>query len=209
MSTFTLDSDSGVYTRSLRALAVIPFAFLITFVLLFIMVKLVFIEIQELEEPEPLPQFDLTFKPEEPELIVDNKPAKPEEVESVPDRPDMNTEELDGDVDLTLTGHKVKLPEGNAEIAFSSVPVEQFVVSAKYPRAALQRGIEGYVDVKFDITEIGLTKNIQVIGANPEKIFDKAALNAVRKWRYKPQLNDGEAQYFEGMVKRIRFELAK
>lgn len=65
------------------------------------------------------------------------------------------------------------------------------------------------VDVRFDITASGSTRNLQVISANPEGVFEQAALNAVERWRYQPNIVDGEPQPFEGLSKRVRFVVDK
>lgn len=80
-------------------------------------------------------------------------------------------------------------------------------VSPRYPRRALERGIEGFVDVNFDITAFGGTSNIRVVNAQPEGTFNSAALKAVRKWKYKPQIIDGEPQAAFNQRERIRFRL--
>ena len=59
-----------------------------------------------------------------------------------------------------------------------------------YPRRALQRGIEGYVTLQFTITSAGTVSDIEVVEAKPSKIFNKAAMKAVKKLKYEPQPAD-------------------
>ena len=54
-----------------------------------------------------------------------------------------------------------------------------------YPRKALQKGIEGFVDFEVDIDEKGVPVNIGVIRSFPDQLFIKAATNAVKQYRYK------------------------
>ena len=59
-----------------------------------------------------------------------------------------------------------------------------------YQRRALMRGIEGYVDLAFDVTAAGATTNIRVIEAQPEGIFERSAIRAVAKLKYKMPITD-------------------
>ena len=80
-------------------------------------------------------------------------------------------------------------------------------VDPDYPPRARQRGIEGYVDLEFTIGPVGTVENVRVIAANPPAVFDRAALRAVRRWRYNPQVVEGVAVAREGVRVRLRFEL--
>jgi len=57
-------------------------------------------------------------------------------------------------------------------------------VAPAYPPAAQARGLEGYVDVSFTVTPFGAVENPSVTGAQPQNVFDAAALAAVSRWRY-------------------------
>ena len=46
-----------------------------------------------------------------------------------------------------------------------------------------------------------------MIGSEPAYIFDRAALRAVRKWKYNPRIVNGVAAARAGVQVRIRFEL--
>ena len=73
----------------------------------------------------------------------------------------------------------------------SYVPI--FQVPPVYPRRALERGIEGCVMLKFTVTKVGSTKDPSVEWAVPPGIFDRAAMRSALKYKYKPQIRDGEA----------------
>ncbi|MFQ3170633.1 MAG: protein TonB [Oleispira sp.] len=82
-------------------------------------------------------------------------------------------------------------------------------VAPQYPRRALQKGIEGHVTVEFTVTALGTVIDPKVIGSNPPNIFNRAAINAVIKFKYKPKIVDGKAQAVTGVRNIIRFELDK
>lgn len=82
-------------------------------------------------------------------------------------------------------------------------------VSPQYPRRALQKGIEGHVTVEFTVTALGTVIDPKVIDANPPNIFNRAAMNAVKRFKYKPKIMEGKAQAVTGVRNIIRFELDK
>ena len=82
-------------------------------------------------------------------------------------------------------------------------------VNPIYPQPAAAKGIEGFVDVIFDVSETGSTQNIEVVYAEPERIFNSAVVKAVSRWKYKPKMEDGVAVRMTGVRERIRFNLEK
>ena len=60
-------------------------------------------------------------------------------------------------------------------------------VNPEYPREAERRGIEGAVDVTFTVSPEGKVSDVIIVNAEPSDIFDRAAVDAVRRWRYEPK----------------------
>jgi protein TonB len=77
-----------------------------------------------------------------------------------------------------------------------------------YPPRALERGVEGWVQVEFTITETGGVKDAKVVAAQPRGIFDEAALRSIARWRYNPKVEDGKAVARVGMQTVIKFQLS-
>jgi protein TonB len=65
-------------------------------------------------------------------------------------------------------------------------------IAPSYPRNAAVKGIEGWVKLKFTIEEDGTVSSPEVIDAKPSRVFDHAALIAIKKWKFKPKLVDGK-----------------
>ena len=80
-------------------------------------------------------------------------------------------------------------------------------VSPIYPRRALARGIEGHVKLEFVVTETGNVRDPVVIEAQPPGIFDRSAIQAALKFKYKPKMVDGKPVAVSGVQNIIRFEL--
>ena len=76
----------------------------------------------------------------------------------------------------------------------------------QYPVAAARKGIEGYVEVSFTITDQGTVTNVAVVSADPADVFERAAVEAVRQWRYDPRLVDGLAVESQSQA-RLQFKL--
>lgn len=62
-----------------------------------------------------------------------------------------------------------------------------------YPREAAMNGTEGWVKLEFTITETGTVKSPRVIEAKPVRIFNREAIRAILKWKFKPRVVDGIA----------------
>lgn len=76
-----------------------------------------------------------------------------------------------------------------------------------YPRRANERGIEGWVYLRFTITTAGTVRDPIVVDADPPNIFDRAATRAVLKWKYKPKMVDGKPVEQSGVEVVMTFEL--
>lgn len=80
-------------------------------------------------------------------------------------------------------------------------------VAPVYPRRALSRGIEGYVIVEFMVTKLGTVENVQVVEANPTGYFERAAVKAASKFKYKPKVINGEPVDVAGVRNQITFKI--
>jgi TonB family protein len=78
-----------------------------------------------------------------------------------------------------------------ARAADSNKPIPTKLASpaADYPADALREGISGFVAVEFTVDKNGKVQDPKVVRSVPK--LDRAALNAVRKWRYAPLVVDG------------------
>jgi protein TonB len=61
-----------------------------------------------------------------------------------------------------------------------------------YPRRAAIKGIEGWVKVEFTVLETGDVANVTVLSAKPRRIFDRAAINAISSWKFRPKISNGK-----------------
>ena len=80
-------------------------------------------------------------------------------------------------------------------------------IEPKFPTKAARDGIEGWVQLSFEINELGGVENVQVIKAQPKRVFDREAKKALRKWKYKPKVVDGKPQRQTGLTVQLDFKL--
>ncbi len=80
-----------------------------------------------------------------------------------------------------------------ASTSRSSEPVPLVKVSPDYPPAAKKRRTEGWVELQFLVGIDGIPRDIQVIRAQPPSMFDRAAVRALARWKFKPAERDGQA----------------
>jgi len=184
--------------------------------LFFLMQSLIKMGGSALTEPPKGSVLDFVrIKPEEQVQKKERKPRKPPKPEEPPppmDSPQMDSPSPDADSSgmsfaadvgdsMALEGGGLALEGGDGEY----LPIVK--VSPVYPRRALQRGIEGFVIVEFTVTKQGAVKDVFVIEANPEGIFEQAAMDAAKKFKYKPRVVNGEPAEVSGVQNRITFQI--
>ncbi len=130
--------------------------------------------------PEPLPaaagSSDMPdAKPapvqEEAPKLVETAPPPPASTEPAPAAPGSTT---------PAAGNSQPMP-----VAGQSPP-------PTYPAAALRRGESGSVVVRVDVDATGYANNITVIQRSGSRELDRAATDAVRRWRFSPALSNGQ-----------------
>lgn len=83
-------------------------------------------------------------------------------------------------------GYNVSNLSANGQ-AIPIVPVQP-----QYPAKALFGNIEGYVTLEFTIQPDGSATDPQVIDSKPRRVFDKAAINALLRSKFKPKVVNGK-----------------
>jgi protein TonB len=84
------------------------------------------------------------------------------------------------------------------------MPIVQ--VAPQYPRRAADLGLEGFVILEFTVTREGTVRDPRVLESSHE-IFDRSAIDAVLRFRYRPRVIDGEPVEVPGVRFRITFEI--
>jgi TonB family protein len=64
-------------------------------------------------------------------------------------------------------------------------------IPPEYPDDAVQKGIEGAVDLAFVVSRTGDVQDVTIVHSEPSSIFNRAAIAAVRRWKYQPRIVNG------------------
>lgn len=82
-----------------------------------------------------------------------------------------------------------------------------FRTKPMYPPEAHEREVEGWVDVRYTVNKQGKIVNPKVVKANPPSLFNRAALQCVKRWKYRPKMRDGKTVATPNVQTRITFSL--
>jgi protein TonB len=80
-------------------------------------------------------------------------------------------------------------------------------INPKYPPVAARDGLSGWVKLSFTIDEVGQVIDVQVVDAEPKRVFEKEAVRALKGWKYQPQVENGIAVKQTGMQVQLDFNL--
>jgi periplasmic protein TonB len=75
-----------------------------------------------------------------------------------------------------------------------------------YPPSARNQRIQGWVLVEITVSRTGAVSAAQVVDAQPKRLFDQAALDAIRRWKFKPAYRDGQSVE-QRVRQRLHFRL--
>jgi protein TonB len=81
-------------------------------------------------------------------------------------------------------------------------------IAPNYPEDALAAGLDGVVTLMFTITTRGTTRDIVVVESSHPS-FEQAAITALGRWRYQPQMEGGQPVEVRGMQTVISFRLER
>ncbi len=221
----------GLAEIAIRRL-VVPFAAgaLATIVSLWIMQALITNQKAEITEAKSLNLVDFIRTPTPPALQVKKRMA---EKPPLPDEPPPMNATVEFNVAADVGGTAWVMNEVNLEAqtdmstAFSFVSDGEYLPIVKvqplYPTTARVRGEEGWVVLQFTVDETGRVRDALVIDHcahivqegkreecwdQPSKVFDSAAINATKKFKFKPKVKDGVSVATYNVRHKFTFELA-
>ena len=83
-------------------------------------------------------------------------------------------------------------PAAPPAMADSDVPVPLSRPAPRYPREALSRNIGGTVRVRAMVAADGSVERMEVAESSGNRYLDRAAMDAVRRWTFKPAVRGGQ-----------------
>lgn len=185
----------------------------VTLSLLFIMQLLIVTGKQALTEPRERHKLEFVrIKRDESvntEDLTPEKPPKPPE--TPPETPPQDQDNIDPNAPTIDVGRPeitantdIGGPGGMNIAEGDYLPIVR--VAPVYPSRALSRGLEGFVDMSFTVTATGSVKD-PIVLQSTSSLFERAATQAVLKFKYKPRVVDGVPVEVPGVKTRISFEL--
>jgi periplasmic protein TonB len=185
----------------------------VTMSLLFLMQVLIATGKQALTKPRDRAKLEFVrVKRNEALNTEDFTPEKPPKPPETP--PETPPQDMDN-IDPTAPTISVAPPTVSAETSIGGpggmniaegdyLPIVR--VAPVYPARALSRGLEGYVDMAFTVTTTGTVKDPAVIYST-SSLFERAAMRAVLKFKYKPRVVDGVPVEVPNVKTRITFKI--
>ncbi|NBB92988.1 MAG: TonB family protein [Gammaproteobacteria bacterium] len=160
---------------------------------------------EQLEQPP-----GIRFGPVEIDETVETRdrrrPPPPPPPEEPPPPPEMEIAQMEQqvqempqldmpDLDLSSSGSGPFLGSMNQVDRNQEGDVIPLVrIQPQYPRDAAIAEIEGWVQIEFTIDETGSVRSPRVIDSRPPRVFDRAAIRAILRWKFKPRIVDGQPQ---------------
>lgn len=145
--------------------------------------------VREIERPQPLEQLD-TPPPDVPDRQV-----------SMDAGPNLAIQRaaVQIDTDLSIGGASISITDGEM------LPLVN--VTPTYPTRAASRGIEGWCQVSFTVTETGGVRDVVVVDSEPPEIFDTASIRAAEKFKFQPKVVDGKGVEVPNVQYVFRYQL--
>lgn len=137
--------------------------------------------------------------------------------EKEPPPPEMQLSDLGGPgkLDIAATAPDLSMDldlgagPGSGGQGSDAEPIPLVRVNPQYPARAMQRGVEGWVQLAFTVTAAGTVKDVRVEKAEPPNFFEQAAINAVGKYKYKPRVVNGQPVETQNVRVILAFNLQK
>jgi periplasmic protein TonB len=125
-----------------------------------------------MEEPAPRRAAE-----ERPQLVEERPMPAPVSETPLPTTP----------ADPTAPAAPVALAPGDVP-----VPIPGQTPAPEYPSSAMRNGDQGTVMVRVDVGPDGVPTSVEVAQRSGSRDLDRAALAAVRQWRFQPAQRDGQ-----------------
>jgi protein TonB len=189
-------------------------ACLVTLGLFWIMQALVGVE-GELKKSGSKPRIEFVrLRKDSTPIEKKREPPKREKPEEAPAPPEISMSNSSLDPGEGVSGIAPQIDAGEALSGGIGMAggadrdvVPMVRIQPEYPMRARQRGIEGWAQVGFTITETGTTKDVMVISSHPGRVFNRAAVSAVRKWKFNPRVREGKPVESRGHKTVVDFSL--
>lgn len=134
-------------------------------------------------------------------------PKEPPQPDTPPDTPDVSTsvENVSATNNLSMSMPSIGVPlssgdgpylgalsQGQGLAGFDTDVIPVVRVAPTYPRRALQAKLTGYVTLSVTINPDGTVSDAKVVESDPPRMFDRSALKAIKRWKFRPKVVNGK-----------------
>ncbi len=110
---------------------------------------------------------------------------------------------------MTAAAQAVLVSRG-IEMGPGKDPQRVYQTLCQYPVDQYRQNVEGDVDVTYSLDAGGTVTSASVAKATPPQVFDQAALDCFKKWRFTPMLDsNGAPRSGSGFKFTVAFRLGK
>lgn len=185
-------------------------AALVTFLLFYFMQYLIETESDTPQAISVIPIGDSRVPEFENLIFIEEARPEPIVIQDIPivSKPSRSNEFSDGP-SIRLSEERLAIdlsPQGVLPMS-NNIMIPLIRTTPNYPSRALQRGLEGFVELSFTVDKFGSVVDPVVINAVPAGVFDRAALQAISRWKYSPAMNNGQAVETFDVRHRIVFQM--
>jgi TonB family protein len=113
---------------------------------------------------------------------------------------------VNDDIHTAQKAAKQEAAKADTDVATAASLQLTRYVPPEYPVSARRDALSGWVDVQYIVNTDGSVGDASVVEARPTGVFEQPALEAVRKWRYRPVVQHGQPINQHARV-RVRFAL--
>ena len=106
--------------------------------------------------------------------------------------------------------------DGGHTVPISSIPHDRDYlpltsIRPHYPRSAAENNISGFVIIEMTVSNDGTVAadSIKIIESSPEGVFEKSAVDTVKRFRYSPTMHNGKATAVSGVRYKFSFSTEK
>ena len=103
-----------------------------------------------------------------------------------------STEQAAAEARRQQAAEKPRKPKPAAPRVTEPQPIAAQNAPPEYPRDAQRRGQSGRVLLRVEVSADGTATNVDFVQRSGSPELDRAAMNAVRKWRFAPARRDGK-----------------
>jgi protein TonB len=123
------------------------------------------------------PKMDVIEMPRAPQLELAVATAPPSALQTLTPVIDMRT----------------AFKDAASAMGYGSEVIPVVRIPPSYPRPARLARIQGYVTMEVVISPDGTVTDVSIVEAAPPRMFDIAAMDAMKRWKFRPRLVNGVA----------------